>query len=184
MAVVAPYRAAGWRPGDIWVRPFLVEVDGRQHGFLFRGSGDGLEGDEEDRDEQVETAEGTGHQDLDEIADRAAQVGPGAGGDDQRETEQQQRHAVLAVRRVEVLRALPYAPEHRADGVRISNSDPITGQAGWYDVRVRIYKAQAEEPKSTSPQFAPMPPLPGERTERPRWLAFFAGGRARAGGRK
>ncbi len=26
---------------------------------------------------------------------------------------------------------------------RISNSDPITGQAGWYDVRVRIYKAEA-----------------------------------------
>jgi hypothetical protein len=50
-----------------------------------------------------------------------------------------------------------------ADGVRISNSDPITGQAGWYDVRVRIYKAQADEPASTSPQFAPMPSLPGER---------------------
>ena len=29
------------------------------------------------------------------------------------------------------------------DGTRISNSDPITGQAGWYDVRVRIYKAGA-----------------------------------------
>ena len=24
-------------------------------------------------------------------------------------------------------------------GTGISNSDPITGQAGWYDVRVRIY---------------------------------------------
>ncbi len=27
---------------------------------------------------------------------------------------------------------------------RISNSDPITGQAGWYDVRVRIYPAQEQ----------------------------------------
>jgi anaerobic selenocysteine-containing dehydrogenase len=25
---------------------------------------------------------------------------------------------------------------------RISNSDPVTGQAGWYDVRVRIYRAE------------------------------------------
>ncbi len=38
---------------------------------------------------------------------------------------------------------------------RVSNSDPITGQAGWYDVRVRIYKAEADEPHETSPQFAP-----------------------------
>ncbi len=27
-------------------------------------------------------------------------------------------------------------------GERLSNSDPITGQAAWYDLRVRIYKAQ------------------------------------------
>ena len=27
---------------------------------------------------------------------------------------------------------------------KISNSDPVTGQAGWYDVRVRIYPAQEE----------------------------------------
>jgi hypothetical protein len=51
--MVAPYRAAGWRPGDIQVRPFLVEADGWQHDFVFRGFGDGLEGDEEDRDENV-----------------------------------------------------------------------------------------------------------------------------------
>ena len=28
-----------------------------------------------------------------------------------------------------------------ADGGRMSNSDPVTGQAAWYDVRVRIYRA-------------------------------------------
>ena len=37
-------------------------------------------------------------------------------------------------------------PPH-AEGEHISNSDPITGQAAWYDVRVRIYKATDKEPK-------------------------------------
>ena len=31
------------------------------------------------------------------------------------------------------------------DGMRYSNSDPITGQAAWFDLRVRIRKAQPEE---------------------------------------
>jgi hypothetical protein len=43
---------------------------------------------------------------------------------------------------------------------RISNSDPITGQAAWYDVRVRVYPAEADA-DHTLPQFAPMQPLPG-----------------------
>jgi anaerobic selenocysteine-containing dehydrogenase len=30
----------------------------------------------------------------------------------------------------------------KADGMRWSNSDPITGQAAWYDLRVRIEKAE------------------------------------------
>ncbi|HEY3634523.1 MAG TPA: molybdopterin oxidoreductase family protein [Caldimonas sp.] len=34
----------------------------------------------------------------------------------------------------------------------ISNSDPITGQAGWYDVRVRIVACAAGEPAETSPR--------------------------------
>ncbi|MEO7710490.1 MAG: molybdopterin oxidoreductase family protein, partial [Caldimonas sp.] len=36
--------------------------------------------------------------------------------------------------------------------LRISNSDPITGQAGWYDVRVRIRPASADEAAESSPQ--------------------------------
>ncbi len=36
---------------------------------------------------------------------------------------------------------------------RTSNSDPVTGQAGWYDVRVRIYPAQEE---GAWPQFPVM----------------------------
>ena len=31
----------------------------------------------------------------------------------------------------------------KSDGMRWSNSDPITGQAAWYDLRVRIEKAEA-----------------------------------------
>ncbi|MCW5631581.1 MAG: molybdopterin oxidoreductase family protein, partial [Rhodoferax sp.] len=43
----------------------------------------------------------------------------------------------------------------------ISNSDPITGQAGWYDVRVRIRPADPEELQESFPQFASMPAVPG-----------------------
>ena len=59
------------------------------------------------------------------------------------------------------------------DGHRISNSDPITGQAGWYDVRVRIRRADDSEPKKSFPQFASKPALPG--TKRMKWRAWFAG---------
>ncbi|MGB0795346.1 MAG: molybdopterin oxidoreductase family protein, partial [Candidatus Puniceispirillaceae bacterium] len=40
------------------------------------------------------------------------------------------------------------------DGLRWSNSDPITGQAAWYDLRVNIEKAQPEDGQS-QPDFAP-----------------------------
>ena len=40
-------------------------------------------------------------------------------------------------------------------GYRFSNSDPITGQAAWYDLRVRIEKAAASEAEETSPRFEP-----------------------------
>jgi anaerobic selenocysteine-containing dehydrogenase len=43
------------------------------------------------------------------------------------------------------------------DGTRISNSDPITGQAGWFDLRVKIRKA---EETGAWPQFNPLKPLP------------------------
>ncbi len=62
-----------------------------------------------------------------------------------------------------------------ANGLRISNSDPVTGQAGWYDVRVRISKADAGEPAETSPQFAVVPAVPGSNRVRRLWQAFVAG---------
>jgi hypothetical protein len=64
-------------------------------------------------------------------------------------------------------------------GGSISNSDPVTGQAAWYDVRVRIRAAEAEEQDATWPQFAAVPAAPGTATAIPRWLAFFAGKKAR-----
>ncbi|MBY0270903.1 MAG: molybdopterin oxidoreductase family protein [Burkholderiales bacterium] len=62
-----------------------------------------------------------------------------------------------------------------AGGARFSNSDPVTGQAGWYDVRVRVSKAGADEPAETSPQFAPVPAAPGTSKVRKLWQAFVAG---------
>jgi hypothetical protein len=57
----------------------------------------------------------------------------------------------------------------------ISNSDPITGQAGWYDVRVRIRPAEPEEPEESFPQIAAVPPAPGVRGTAARVLTYFAG---------
>ena len=62
-----------------------------------------------------------------------------------------------------------------AGAAPLSNSDPVTGQAGWYDVRVRIYKAGPDEPKETSPQFTPLRAYPGIKNARRLWQAFFAG---------
>ncbi|MCC0044549.1 MAG: molybdopterin-dependent oxidoreductase [Brucellaceae bacterium] len=42
----------------------------------------------------------------------------------------------------------------KGDGRRWSNSDPVTGQAAWYDLRVRIEKAEAGA--HSEPQFAPV----------------------------
>jgi hypothetical protein len=49
----------------------------------------------------------------------------------------------------------------RGSDERVSNSDPITGQAGWYDVRVRIVKAEPDEPHESAPQFQPQRRYPG-----------------------
>ena len=49
----------------------------------------------------------------------------------------------------------------QSGGARMSNSDPVTGQAGWYDVRVRIYRAADDEPKRSWPQFDAVGVAPG-----------------------
>ena len=70
---------------------------------------------------------------------------------------------------------LPSAPTGGGQESFISNSDPITGQAAWFDVRVRIYPADPGEPEQTSPQFEPMKPYPGTKPFLGSWLAYFAG---------
>jgi len=45
---------------------------------------------------------------------------------------------------------------------RVSNSDPITGQAAWYDLRVRIFPAETGEEPTTWPAFDSVSPLPGQ----------------------
>ena len=44
------------------------------------------------------------------------------------------------------------AEELTLGGFTVSNSDPITGQAGWYDVRVRLAPAGDDESQETWPQ--------------------------------
>ncbi len=43
----------------------------------------------------------------------------------------------------------------REDGYRYSNSDPVTGQAAWYDLRVKIEKCAADEYGETEPMLDP-----------------------------
>ena len=70
-------------------------------------------------------------------------------------------------------------PAADGGGAMMSNSDPITGQAAWYDVRVRIYPAQPDEAQQTWPQTAPMGKVPGmaEAPKRRSWMAGLGLGR-------
>jgi len=62
------------------------------------------------------------------------------------------------------------------DGGTISNSDPVTGQAGWYDVRVRIRPAEPGEAEESFPQLKATPAPPGVRGVGERVLRYFAKG--------
>jgi len=57
----------------------------------------------------------------------------------------------------------------REGGYRYANADPVTGQAAWYDLRVRIEKAPGKDNR-VEPSFARLeaPPLP----ERPEVLRY------------
>ena len=41
----------------------------------------------------------------------------------------------------------------KGDGLRWANSDPITGQAAWFDLRVHVERAEADAPAEVAPQF-------------------------------
>jgi anaerobic selenocysteine-containing dehydrogenase len=57
----------------------------------------------------------------------------------------------------------------KGDGLRWSNSDPVTGQAAWYDLRVRIEKAEPAE--ISEPHFATVAE-PGGRREHPAEIRY------------
>ncbi len=60
-------------------------------------------------------------------------------------------------------------------GPHLSNSDPVTGQAAWFDVRVKVYKAEEGEPAVSFPQFDAQRRVPGQDRKRGKWQAYFAG---------
>jgi sulfite dehydrogenase (quinone) subunit SoeA len=49
----------------------------------------------------------------------------------------------------------------REGGYRYANADPVTGQAAWYDLRVRIEPAAVEEAGVSAPQLPVLRPPPG-----------------------
>jgi anaerobic selenocysteine-containing dehydrogenase len=56
---------------------------------------------------------------------------------------------------------------------RSANCDPITGQAAWFDLRVRLRKCAATELCQSAPQLPPLTAPPGTPSN-PRWLGFGA----------
>ena len=50
----------------------------------------------------------------------------------------------------------------REGGYRFSNSDPVTGQAAWYDLKVRVEKA-ADQSAESAPQFPVLKKLRGQK---------------------
>jgi anaerobic selenocysteine-containing dehydrogenase len=60
----------------------------------------------------------------------------------------------------------------RKDGYRYSNSDPVTGQAAWFDLRVRIEKCAAHEAGETEPMFEALSSPPGISEGRPATLRY------------
>ncbi len=60
-------------------------------------------------------------------------------------------------------------------GPRLANADPVTGQAAWYDLRVKVTKCAPGEEGATAPHpdtLAPPPDMP----DAPDILRFNAGG--------
>jgi anaerobic selenocysteine-containing dehydrogenase len=67
----------------------------------------------------------------------------------------------------------------KASGSGLSNADPVTGQAAWFDVRVRIYPSlpgDSEDAEATWPRPPAVPTLAGTAVEHARKsvLRFFA----------
>ena len=70
-------------------------------------------------------------------------------------------------------------PTSVGDERRLTNSDPVTGQAAWFDLRVKVTKCAAGE-TGIWPVFAPAKRLPGDDGFRPRIWRYHSRGAARA----
>lgn len=55
----------------------------------------------------------------------------------------------------------------KGDGLRWANSDPVTGQAAWFDLKVRIAKADA--PSESQPAFPPINSPVGQGPDELKW---------------
>ncbi len=64
----------------------------------------------------------------------------------------------------------------QGSGYRYAVADPVTGQAAWYDLRVSMRKAEANDQAVTEPQFESLPTPPGmaERPSSVRYGSQFA----------
>ncbi|TGD43024.1 formate dehydrogenase [Pseudotabrizicola sediminis] len=54
----------------------------------------------------------------------------------------------------------------KGDGMRYSNSDPVTGQAAWFDLRVRIERAEPPQMGESLPAFGAVPRVVPEGSKR------------------
>ncbi|MCL6282279.1 molybdopterin oxidoreductase family protein [Ruegeria sp. 2012CJ41-6] len=57
----------------------------------------------------------------------------------------------------------------KGDGLRWANSDPITGQAAWFDLKVKIEKAEAPSDAQSQPEFAPIKSPVGQGPDALAW---------------
>ena len=60
----------------------------------------------------------------------------------------------------------------RGDGQRWLNSDPVTGQAAWFDLKVQISRARPDEPKIAYPQFSALPRMNAVNPEPAKTLRY------------
>src|SRR5581483_11641937 len=67
----------------------------------------------------------------------------------------------------------------REDGYRYANADPVTGQAAWYDLRVRLMRCAPEEAGATAPHPAALKPPLKRPLERLQYGKLFRKARER-----
>jgi anaerobic selenocysteine-containing dehydrogenase len=68
----------------------------------------------------------------------------------------------------------------KGNAYRYSNSDPVTGQAAWFDLRVRLERVAPEEAHESSPLLEPLTPPPSIGAA-PALLRYGAAFRGRGG---